>query len=125
MFKQTNPNPNGSYVGDCVVRAIALAEDRTWNETYINLCLMGLVMYDMPSSNRVWDEYLKSLGYKKHVVPSDCPKCYTIKDFCGEFFSGTYVVGTGTHVVCVKDGSYLDTWDSGEESPLLYWSKEE
>ena len=125
MFIQTNPNPNGSYVGDCVVRAIALAEDRTWNETYINLCLTGLVMYDMPSSNRVWDEYLKSLGYKKHVVPSDCPKCYTIKDFCGEFFSGIYIVGTGTHVVCVKDSNYLDTWDSGEETPLLYWSKEE
>lgn len=106
MFIQTNPNPNGSYVGDCVVRAIALAEDRTWNETYINLCLTGLVMYDMPSSNRVWDEYLKSLGYKKHVVPSDCPKCYTIKDFCGEFFSGTYIVGTGSHVVCIKDGNW-------------------
>ena len=69
MFIQTNPNPNGSYVGDCVVRARALAEDKTWNETYINLCLTGLMMYDMPSSNRVWNEYLKSEGYTRHIVP--------------------------------------------------------
>ena len=125
MFIQTNPNPNGSYVGDCVVRAIALAEDRTWNETYINLCLTGLVMYDMPSSNRVWNEYLKTKGYTKHVVPDDCPRCYSIKDFSSEFFKGTYILGTGTHVVCVKDGNYLDTWDSGDETPIFYWTKED
>lgn len=125
MFKQTNPNPNGSYVGDCVVRAIALADDKSWNETYINLCLTGLMMYDMPSSNRVWNEYLKSEGYTKHVVPDDCPRCYSIKDFTSEFFKGTYILGTGTHVVCVKDGNYLDTWDSGDETPIFYWTKED
>lgn len=125
MFKQTNPNPSGSYVGDCVVRAISIANNRSWNETYINLCLTGLVMYDMPSSNRVWNEYLKSEGYKKHIVPDDCPKCYTIKDFCSEFFKGTYILGTGNHVVAVIDGDYLDSWDSGDETPIFFWTKEE
>lgn len=105
MFEKINPNPNGSYVGDCVIRAIALADNKSWNETYINLCLMGLKMYDMPSSNKVWHEYLKTEGYKRHIIPDTCPQCYTVRDFCGEFFSGTYIVGTGTHVVCVKDSS--------------------
>ena len=125
MFKATNPNPSGSYVGDCVVRALSIAMNRSWNETYINLCLMGLMLYDMPSSNRVWHEYLKTEGYKRHPIPDDCPTCYTIKDFCNEYFKGTYIVGTGTHVVAVINGDYLDTWDSGDETPVFYWQKEE
>ena len=125
MFTKTNPNPNGSYVGDCVVRAISIAENQSWNETYINLCLMGLKMYDMPSSNRVWHEYLRTLGYKRRIVPNDCPFCYTVKDFCGEYFKGTYILGTGNHVICVKNGDWYDTWDSGDETPIYYWSKED
>jgi hypothetical protein len=28
------------------------------------------------------------------------------------------------HVVTVSGGSYFDTWDSGEETVLFYWTKE-
>ena len=28
-----------------------------------------------------------------------------------------------THVVCVQNGDWLDTWDSGDEVPLYYWQK--
>lgn len=125
MYIHTNPNPNGSYVGDCVVRAISIAEDKSWNETYINLCLTGLMMYDMPSSNRVWHEYLKSQGYKRYLVPDDCPVCYTVRDFCNEYFKGTYILGTGTHAICIKDGNILDSWNSSDESPICFWTKEE
>lgn len=125
MFKPTNPNPSGSYVGDCVIRAISIANNKSWNETYINLCLQGLAMHDMPSSNRVWHEYLKNQGYTRHMIPDTCPDCYTVRDFCGEYFRGTYILGTGTHVIAVIDGDYLDTWDSGDESPVFYWTKEE
>ena len=125
MFKIANPNPNGSYVGDCVVRAISIANNKPWYETYIELCLQGLLLYDMPSSNRVWNEYLKTEGYARHVIPNTCPECYTIRDFCNEYFKGTYILGTGTHVVAVIDGDYYDTWDSGDESPICFWTKED
>lgn len=125
MFVFDNPNPSGSYVGDCVIRAISIASGRSWYEIFVDLCLKALNMYDMPSSNRVWNEYLKSEGYTRHVIPSDCPACYTIKDFCGEHFNGRYILGTGSHVVAVINGNYYDTWDSGDESPIYYWTKEE
>ena len=124
-FIPTNPNPTGANVGDCVVRAIAIAENRTWSDIYVELCIEGLSMCDMPSSNRVWGELLKSYGYVKEVVPDTCPYCYTVKDFCGEHFKGTYILATGTHVICIRDGNYLDTWDSGMEYPIYYWFKEE
>ena len=28
------------------------------------------------------------------------------------------------HVVCVKDGNYYDTWQSGDEVPIYAWVKE-
>lgn len=125
MFIHRNPNPNGSYVGDCVIRALSIAMQKPWYDVYVDLCLQGLMMYDMPSSNRVWNEYLKTEGYTRHVIPSDCPGCYTVRDFCGEHFKGTYILGTGTHVIAVINGNYFDTWDSGDESPIYYWTKEE
>lgn len=125
MFVFSNPNPSGSYVGDCVVRAISITSDKSWYDVFVELCLQALIMYDMPSSNRVWNEYLRSKGYKRYIVPNECPNCYTIRDFCGEYFNGRYILGTGSHVVAVINGNYYDTWDSGDESPIYYWTKEE
>lgn len=125
MYIFNNPNPIGAYIGDCVVRAISIAENRQWVDVYTGLCLQGLLMYDMPSSNRVWGEYLRINGYDRYLIPQVHPDYYTIKDFCEEYPRGVYILGTGTHVVTVIDGNYLDTWDSGDESPLCYWIKEE
>jgi len=121
----TNPNPESLFVGDCVVRALSIATEHDWEDVYLGVCLQGGIMYDMPSSNRVWNQYLKDLGYLRHIISDFCPSCYTIKDFCTDHPEGTYVVSTGTHVVAVKNGDYLDTWDSGNESIIYYWTKEE
>ena len=44
--------------------------------------------------------------------------------FCRMYPKGTYVIGTGTHAVCVIDGDYYDTGDSGDEIPQYFWKKE-
>ena len=38
---------------------------------------------------------------------------------------GTYVLGTGNHVVAVVNGDYYDMWDSGDEIPAYVWYKKE
>ena len=81
-------------------------------------------MFDMPSSNAVWSEYLKRCGYKRYVIPDTCPDCYTVKDFCRDNPRGKFLLATGSHVVAVKDGDYFDAWDSGNEVPIYYWSKD-
>lgn len=124
MYVFENPNPQGIFVGDCVIRALSIAMNRSWYEIYSDLCAKGLEMSDMPSSNRVWAEYLKEHGWRRHIVPDTCPSCYTIRDFCGEHFKGTYIVGTGSHAVAVIDGSYYDAWNSGSEAALYYFEKE-
>lgn len=124
MYVRYNPNPNASLVGDCVVRAVSAVTNQDWDSSYINLCMQGFMMGDMPSSNQVWGEYLKSKHFSKHVIPDTCPQCYTVKDFCSDHPHGTYVLATGSHVIAVIDGDYLDSWDSGSEVPVYLWKKE-
>ena len=118
-----NPNPFKLSVGDCTIRAISCALNQSWKETYMGLVNQGYQMYDMPSANRVWGQYLKNNGFKKYQIPDTCPECYTIRDFCYDFPYGTYVVGTGEHVVCVYNGNYYDSWDSGNEIPIYYFER--
>ena len=125
MWIEYNSNPLKKRVGDCVIRAISKALNQPWEDIYIDLTLQGLSMGDLLSSNSVWGAYLKNKGFVREIIPNECPDCYTIKDFCAEHPNGTYVIGTGTHCVCVVDGCLYDTWDSSEEVPIYYYKKGE
>lgn len=125
MWKKYNPNPTAARVGDCTVRALCKALGQEWEETYMQLCLQGLSLCDMPSANSVWGAYLKSKGFRRGVVPEACPSCYTVKDFAAEHPHGTYVLALNGHVVALVNGNYYDTWDSGEEIPAYYWERSE
>lgn len=121
MYQYKNRNPKGHYVGDCVVRALAEVLDESWEQVYTELCVQGFVMCDLPSSNHVWGAYLQSKGYERDIIPNTCPDCYTVADFAKDNPVGRYVLATGTHVIAVIDGNYIDTWDSGDEIPVYYW----
>lgn len=122
-YAEYNPNPAGKSVGDCTVRAISKALDQTWEETYAGICLQGFEMKDMPSSNAVWGAYLRRNGFRRYVIPDTCPDCYTVEDFAIEHPRGTYILALSGHVVCVRDGDWHDTWQSGNEIPLYYWER--
>ena len=123
MYSFYNPNPYGHFVGDCAVRAISAAINQSWEQTYIDLCIQGYISGDLPNSNAVWDIYLKHHGFKRYTLPDTCPECYKVADFCYDYPQGTYILGTGTHVVTIIDGCYLDAWDSGHEKPIYFYKK--
>ena len=89
-----NENPYNRNVGDCTVRAISTALGQDWDTTYIGLCLEGYLLKDMPSS---------------------------VNEFARTHRSGVHLLGLNSHVVCIIDGTILDTWDSGEKEVLYYW----
>ena len=124
-FITINPNPKRKSVGDCVIRAICVATDKEWDEVFLELMLKAFDMKDMPMANNVWGSYLTDLGFTKELIPNTCPECFTVKDFLVNYPQGTFVLGTGTHAIAVKDGRYYDTWDSGDEVPMYYFKKEE
>lgn len=125
MFVEYNPNPVGRRVGDCSVRAISKALDIDWETAYVLLSMNGFSMGDMPSSDSVWGATLRQRGYSRKSVPDLCPGCYTAEDFCRDHPQGTFVLGFGGHVATVHDGMLFDSWDSSQEVPQFYWTKEE
>lgn len=124
MFIKYNANPYSARVGDCTIRAISKATSQPWDKTYIDVCLEGLIKGDMPSANTVWGSYLKSKGFRRCLIPDSCPECYTVAQFAEDHKKGTYILALNGHVVAVEDGSYFDTWDSGNEIPIYYWERE-
>lgn len=124
-WKQYNPNPRKNRVGDCTVRAISKATDQGWEQTFAALTAYGFMMCDMPSSNNVWGRYLKKCGFCRYLVDDHGKEFYTVEDFCNDNPAGTYILAIDGHVVCVQDGYYYDSWDSGQEEPIYYWTKGE
>lgn len=124
-FVYFNPNPYGAKVGDCVVRAICAATGQDWDTTYTGLTFQGFVLKDMPSSNYVWGEYLRSLGFERENLPKRCPLCYTIEEFADAHPHGVYVIGTGTHAVGIISGDVWDNWDSRQQVVDYIFYREE
>ncbi len=125
MYVFANPNPHKLITDDCVIRAIALAEGRPWEDVYVDLFVEGYIEKELPNANGVWGQYLIDKGYQRHSLPDTCPMCYTLKDFCNDHPDGTYIVGTGTHAVCVIKGDIFDVWDSSTTIPLYYFTVED
>ena len=119
-----NPSPVNRSVGDCAVRALTKALGVDWETAYTRLAIGGYQMADMPSSNAVIAAVLRQAGFYRHIIPNTCPDCYTISDFADDQPDGLYIVGTGTHIVVVEDGTVFDSWNSLGEIPIFYWSKE-
>jgi hypothetical protein len=119
MIIQYNSNPNGKFIGDCVIRAITAVTGMTWQEVYVGLCLQGYKMADLPSSNAVWAAYLRNQGFIRKTLPD----CCTIEDFAREHRKGAYIVATGTHAAAVIGGNIYDSWDSSQEIVVYYFER--
>ena len=119
MFCYYNANPSAARVGDCTIRAISKATNKSWEETYIKVALKGLMMYDMPSANHVWGAYLEDIGFTRHIIPENC----SVRQFADEHPTGAYILAISGHVVACVDGTYFDTFDSGDCVPIYYWEE--
>lgn len=124
MYKHYNPNPHGKFVGDCIIRALTKIFDKSWDNIGLEYFIFAYNEKDMPSSNAVLKKFLKQNGYKKKLLPDECPECYTVDDFSNDFGLGKYIVGTGTHIIAIVNGIIYDSWDSRNEIPLYYFVKE-
>lgn len=123
-----DPNPVGNGgTGDCVIRALTKALGKTWYEVYWDLCNLGADMGNWGNGNEVWRGYLRDLGWWQRSIPNTCQSCYTVADFCRDNPHGTFILATGAnggnHAVAVKDGKYFDSWNSGREVPVFYFSR--
>ena len=120
----TNPNPLNNDTGDCVIRAMCIAENREWDDVFLDLMVDAFQKKLIIEDNRLWIEYLHRLGYQRVNIPDTCPDCYLIRDFARDNPQGVYIVGTGTHLVTIINGVIYDTYNSAEKVPIYYFRKE-
>jgi hypothetical protein len=100
-----------------------VATGDSWEKVYTALSTEGMYVGEWGNNNSVWDNYLRSRGFKRYICPNECPACYTIADFAMEHPSGTFIAATGRHAVAVVDGNWYDSWDSAGEVPIYYYQK--
>lgn len=124
-WKMYNPNPMAWDGIDCTVRALTKALDIPWEKAYTMLAANGFAMADVMNANHVFNATMRQNGFKRYVIPDECPDCYTAEDFAEDHPEGTYVLAFGDHVCAVDSGNIYDSWDSRSRVPMFYWKKEE
>lgn len=115
MYKFYNANVHGNFVNDCVVRAIAVAECKTWDETYDELSELaqedGILLDDV---NFV-ESYLDS-NYER--VPHYSK---TVGEFAEEYPIGTYLVTMPGHITVIIQGKVYDIFDCRNRTMWCAW----
>ncbi len=101
------------HAGDCVSRAIAIALDQEYRETYIGLgALYDEMTGGLERSARggvaspVWYRYLKERGWDLDLTPNAYFTAEAIP------MQGTVIAVLPRHCAAVIDGVVHDAWDS-------------
>lgn len=118
MWVPYNPNPCRKSLGDCAVRAVAVALGLDWYEAFDLLCDEARRRCDMPSADETWGEVLMQRGFDGPYLASG-----TAAAFCRRHPRGVFVLAFGGHVATVVDGDLYDLWDSSGESVRYYYRR--
>ena len=114
-YKYYNANSHGNYVNDCVIRAISVAEGKSWNETYEELSDIaeseGILLDDV---NFVEDY----LDYNYDRVPHYSK---TVGEFIEEYPNGIFLITMDGHITVVIDGTLYDTFDCRDRIMRSAW----
>lgn len=121
VFEYSNPHPKGLLTTDCVVRAVALAFDKDYLEVRreLNQSKRELGFGSYKETNFIY-KYLENFDRIVLKVPKGVPRV-KVDVFAESFKEGTYIVKLAKHIVCIKDGKLLDTWDSSYRSVYTAW----
>ncbi|MFA5474442.1 MAG: hypothetical protein WC225_02790 [Acholeplasmataceae bacterium] len=121
VFEYRNPHPKGLHTTDCVVRAVALAFDKDYLEARreLNRSKKELGFGSYKETKFIY-KYLEDFDRIVLKVPKGVPRV-KVDDFAKFFKEGTHIVKLAKHIVCIKGGKLLDTWDSSYRSVYTAW----
>ena len=115
MYKFYNANVHGKYVNDCTVRAISLAEGKSWDVTYTELSTIaqqhGILLDDV--------DFIEPLLDSRYT--RTCHDSKTVGEFAEEYPRGTYLITMNAHITCCIDGVIYDTFDCRDRIMWCAW----
>ena len=116
MYKFLNVNQNNNFVNDCVIRAISVAEDKSWGDTYDDLSRIakknGILLDDVNFVEPLLDyRYNRVKTYSGDIV----------QDILEDHPIGTYLVTMRGHITVIRDGVVYDTFDCRDRVVKNVW----
>ena len=112
MYRYYNCNPLKRQVNDCVVRAISLAENKSWNEVFTKLSKLAEKRCILTEN---YDTYC-FICNNEHL---------RIKEFLKLNPIGKYLITMKGHITCAIDGCVYDIWDCTNKRIWSVWRVEE
>ena len=102
MYKYYNANTQGRFVNDCVIRAISVAEGKTWDDTYDDLSKIakrnGILLDDVDFIDPL-------LNYRYDRIPFRHKS--TVGDFIASNPTGIYLVTMRGHITVIRDRNII------------------
>lgn len=115
-WHEYNPNPKKKNIGGCSLRAYCAAFGWTWEEAFEKSSEIAKNEALMMDTHKTCEKVMESEGY---VIDEEFKKSkrkdLTVNEFALTHPYGTCFLNTHGHLLCVKDGEYLDSWDSGKK----------
>lgn len=106
------------HVGDCVMRAFAIATGEDYQEIRKELWETSLKNGYCPAEKPNYEQFLLKRGFIKEKKI----KGFTLGNY-PLHHKHTYVVVLAGHLVAVDQGLVRDTWDCRHKSPYATWRK--
>lgn len=117
-YKYFNANTRGNFVNDCTIRAISLAEGKSWQETYDELSYIagqnGIILDDVNFIKPFLDSRYYRIRFDEVLVG----------DFAKNHHSGIYLITMNGHITCCVDGTIFDTFDCRSRTIENVWKVE-
>lgn len=105
MYKFYNANYKGRFVNDCTIRAISLAEGKTWQETHRELSYLSgkdaIILDDVYFIEPLLDSRYNRVNCR-HM---------TVGQFANRHSKGIYLLLMNGHITCCIDGVVYDTFN--------------
>lgn len=123
-YIEFNNNPKNKKTNDCAIRAISLASNTSWEDTFRAMSELALKEALMVNDIRLCKKYLKNIDYQIQKMPkNDDNKRYTVKEFITDIAEENeiYILKLARHLTVIKDKKLYDIWDCRNKCVGNYW----
>ena len=115
MYKFYNANALGNFVDDCVIRAISIAENETWDYTYNKLSDLAQEKGTMMDDSKFVQWYLDT-----HYERLD-EYGMSVGQLAGEYPDKVLLITMKGHITCSMFGIILDSFDCRKRRVEYAW----
>lgn len=115
MYEYYNANPYNRHISDCVVRALSVLTDRSWNAVYDELSDLAGDVGMMFDRVEFVEDYLDSRYNRiKHYSK-------TVGELAQEYPIGRYAITVDGHITTLIDGKIIDTFNPSHRTIRAVW----